>query len=301
MGFPGIKGHDAVRTNVTFVPAMTVIPKTPPYHGGNLDEAQELFGEPEGGWLDLSTGINPDPYPDTSVADAALERLPRASQLSGLLDAARRYYEVPDSTAIIAAPGSQAVLQVLPTLTPACSVAVLGPTYDEHAETWRACGHRVMTTADLSSAAQADVVVLVNPNNPDGRCVPPGEIVEAARTLQAPAGLLVVDEAFADVAPELSVIPEIGGSPIIVVRSFGKFFGLPGLRLGFAVGAPNRIAALRRRLGPWAVSGPAIEIGTRALSDNLWIEKNRVTIRTKSKKIVSGIKFRHKKIAQGVP
>ena len=83
------------------------------------------------------------------------------------------------------------------------------------------------------------------------------------------------------------MIPKIGSAPIVVVRSFGKFFGLPGLRLGFAAGAPNRIEALRRRLGPWAVSGPAIEIGTRALSDDLWIEKNRVTIRDKSEKLDS--------------
>lgn len=266
---------------------MTVIPKTPPYHGGNLDEAVELFGQPEGGWIDLSTGINPNPYPGTSVTSGSLTQLPQAGPLGALLDAARRYYKVPDGASIIAAPGSQAVLQVLPTLSSALTVAVVGPTYNEHAETWRDCGHRVMTVLDVSSGADADVVVLVNPNNPDGRRHPPAEIVAAARVLRERGGLLVVDEAFADVAPQVSVIPEIGDAPIIAVRSFGKFFGLPGLRLGFAVGTPKRIEALRRRLGPWAVSGPAIEIGIRALNDENWIKKTRISLSNNSEKLNS--------------
>ena len=227
-------------------------------HGGDLDEAVELFGHPKRAWLDLSTGINPTPYADASITNESLWNLPRAFQ-DGLSDAARRYYGVPDGTPVVAAPGSQAVLQALPTLLSGRTVAVVSPTYDEHAQTWRDCGHRVTEISDLASASEADVLVLVNPNNPDGRIYPPSALVEAARVLGERGGLLLVDEAFADVAPQASVIPQIGGLPIIVVRSFGKFFGLPGLRLGFAVGAPHHIEALRRRLGPWSVSGPAIE------------------------------------------
>jgi cobalamin biosynthetic protein CobC len=68
---------------------------------------------------------------------------------------------------------------------------------------------------------------------------------------------------------------EVGRGDIIVLRSFGKFFGLAGVRLGFALAAPDVAARLRARLGPWAVSGPALAIGTKALADRAWIEETR--------------------------
>lgn len=250
-----------------------------------MDKAAQLFGDPERGWLDLSTGVNPNAYADTQVSTASFERLPQANLIGGLLDAARRYYQVPELTSIIAAPGSQAVLQALPTLSSGRDVAVVEPTYDEHATTWADCGHRVAGAADLLSAAAADVIVLVNPNNPDGRVYSPVEIVAAAKGLRGPERLFVVDEAFADVAPDMSVIPLLGNASIVAVRSFGKFFGLPGLRLGFAAGPPHLIEPLQRRLGPWAVSGPAIEVGTRALADEAWAGQTRTGIREMAQRL----------------
>jgi cobalamin biosynthesis protein CobC len=75
--------------------------------------------------------------------------------------------------------------------------------------------------------------------------------------------------------PEASLAGEIDRGNIVVLRSFGKFFGLAGLRLGFALAAPHFAAALNARLGPWAVSGPALAIGERALTDSAWMDATR--------------------------
>ena len=241
------------------------------YHGGDLQEAESLFGRPPEGWLDLSTGVNPLPYPHTETGNAAWARLPQAGPLDALLSAARRHYGVPARAAIAAGPGSQAILQHLPALFPSARVAVLGPTYAEHAKLWTAHGHAVDRVADLAGAGSADIAVLVNPNNPDGRRISPTELIAQS----ARRRLLVVDEAFADLDPETSVLPHMADESILSIRSFGKFFGLPGLRLGFAAGNPEIVAQLADRLGPWAVSGPALEIGARALEDEDWIAQTR--------------------------
>ncbi len=143
----------------------------------------------------------------------------------------------------------------------------MGPTYAEHAASWARAGHAVSDAADL--AAEADVVVVVNPNNPDGRVVPTRDLAAAAVRLAGRGGWLVVDEAFADLEP----VESLCGAPppgCLVLRSFGKTYGLAGLRLGFAVAAEPLIGGVRRGIGPWAVSGPAIAIGRRALADVSW-------------------------------
>lgn len=245
----------------------------PLLHGGDLDAARRRFPTAPMPWIDLSTGINPLPYAVPHLAADAWARLPTATDLGGLLAAAARRYSAPDASGIVAAPGTQALIQLLPRLVPARRVAVLGPTYDEHEASWRRQGHDVAVVADLDAARRrgAGIVVVVNPNNPTGRLLPRAELTALARELDAGDGLLVVDEAFADVLPrEASLVSELPPSTV-VLRSFGKTYGLAGLRLGFAVAAPATAAALRDELGPWAVSGPAIEIGTAALADDAWL------------------------------
>lgn len=256
-------------------------PAAPLAHGGNLTRATALFGAPANGWLDLSTGINPVPYADLSLSRAALTQLPSEGALAGLLDAARTAYGFADRAALCAAPGTQALIELLPTMRPTARVAVLSPTYGEHASVWRRAGHRVTETGeigDLETTAEFDVVVVTNPNNPDGRICDPTRLMRLSDDLARTGGWLMVDEAFADVTPAVSLAPLAGRPGLVVLRSFGKFFGLAGARLGFAAGPADLIAALETRLGPWAVSGPALEIGTRALSDSAWIETMRTDL-----------------------
>lgn len=238
-------------------------------HGGDLGAAADAFGVPPDGWLDLSTGINPIPYPIGELPTAVWQRLPIHADETRLSDAARAYYGPPENTALVAAPGTQAIIQLLPRLRAAGTVAIVSPTYGEHGHRWRAAGHTVTEVKD-PELANADVIVIVNPNNPDGRATTPAALLTLARRQAARGGWLVVDEAFGDVAPKLSIVPASGEPGLIVMRSFGKFFGLAGLRLGFALGDSAIIAALADALGPWAVPGPALLLGARALLDQSW-------------------------------
>lgn len=252
-----------------------------PIHGGDLAGAEALWGKPAEGWLDLSTGINPWPYPIFDIAAAVWHRLPGAAEENALLDVASRRWNIPSRVNIVAAPGSQPLIQAVPRLIPPGRVAVIGPTYGEHARAWGAAGHDVAVVSDLASASAADAVVVVNPNNPDGRVIAPDFLIAVAPALAAKGGLLVVDEAFADTIPAVSVASRVCPG-LVVLRSFGKFYGLAGLRLGFAVAMPDLAARLAAMMGPWAVSGPALAVGAKALADDAWSEAMRARLRAAS-------------------
>jgi cobalamin biosynthetic protein CobC len=240
------------------------------WHGGDLDEAQKLFPSAPGPWIDLSTGINPIPYPMPVLPLSSFERLPPPSAQGDLEEAAAKAYGAADAAGVVAAPGTQVLISLLPHLRARSQVAVLGPTYAEHAQAWRQVGHTVAEIASLGDTEQADVVVVVNPNNPDGRLLERGTLLNLAQTLGRRDGLLVVDEAFADFDADETLVPFLPENAI-VLRSFGKTYGLAGLRLGFAIAPASIAVPLRAALGPWAVSGPAIEAGRRALRDSDWI------------------------------
>jgi cobalamin biosynthetic protein CobC len=245
-------------------------------HGGNLGDARARYGTPPGGWVDLSTGINPHPYPLPDLPPALWTALPQADDHAALLAAAAGAYGAPSPESLVAAPGTQALIQLLPRVLGSDRAAVIGPTYGEYAPAWRAAGACVREVDDLDAGlaaldgARRPALILCNPNNPDGRRIEPARLTALADRLARRAGTLVVDEAFADVVPSVSVAAAADRSGLVVLRSFGKFFGLAGLRLGFAVAAPDLAAALGRALGPWAVAGPALAVGRTALTDDAW-------------------------------
>lgn len=246
------------------------------YHGGNLDAATARFGAPAAGWLDLSTGINPVPYPVADIPAEDWMRLPERAAERRLEAIAAESFGLADPARLIATPGTQAVIQALPWLVPAESVAILGFTYQEHAHRWRQSGAEVhvVETLDDPRVAAADVVLIVNPNNPDGRLVPVETLLVLGARMAAAGKLLIVDEAFMDVLPrERSILPRLAEAGIAVMRSVGKTWGLAGLRLGFFAGPRDLVDRLRDFFGPWSVSGPALTIGARALGDAEWLAK----------------------------
>lgn len=256
-------------------------------HGGDLAAVRRRFPDAPLPWIDLSTGINPVPYPVPDLPAEAWTRLPSATQEQALLAAAARRYRVGNAASVVAAPGTQALIQAVPRLIPKSRVAIVGPTYEEHEICWRRQGHEVSVVDSLDAAKDAEVVVIVNPDNPTGRLVSTDRLVP-------PAKLLVVDEAFIDLlAPAASLA---GALPrrTIVLRSFGKTYGLAGLRLGFAIANGEIADALRGELGPWAVSGPALEIGRRALEDNAWLQATATRLtedRLRLERILEGAGF----------
>ena len=242
------------------------------WHGGDLGAARALFPHAPEPWIDLSTGINPCPYPLPELPLSLWQVLPSAREEEGLLAAARTAYRVPPGASIVAAPGTQILIELLPRLIPSGQVAVLGPTYAEHALAWGKAGHPVGQIEDPAADIGAASLVLVNPNNPDGRIVAKADLERLAARCRDRGGVLVVDEAFADFTPEISIVPQLPPATI-VLRSFGKTYGLAGLRVGFAIGEPEPIEALRDAMGPWAVAGPALRVAATALSDAGWLEQ----------------------------
>ncbi len=232
-------------------------------HGGGLDAAIVKFGGTRADWVDLSTGINPTPYPVAEFAPDAWTALPDTGANLTLLDAARRFWSVPDGAALLAAPGASSLIATLPGLMPAGRVRIEPPTYNEHAAGFEAHGWSVVPNGD------GEARVMVHPNNPDGR------LWEAA---DANAALTVIDESFCDVTPDQSLIHLADQPGVIVLKSFGKFWGLAGLRLGFAIARPETIDRLSAWLGPWAVSGPALQIGAAALNDLDWANQTRARL-----------------------
>jgi cobalamin biosynthetic protein CobC len=253
-------------------------------HGGGLDAARRRFPSAPEPWIDLSTGVSPRAYPLPAIAPETWTRLPDENALALLEAAAAEAYRAPTRIEVVAGAGTQAFIQCLPRLFPARRVATLGFTYAEHAASWRASGARASVAATLDELEELEAAIVVNPNNPDGRLVPPECLVELARRMAPRGGVLIVDEAFVDFTPEASVAPAAGGN-LIVLRSFGKAYGLPGARLGFALCESTVAARLREALGPWSVSGPALVVGAAALADGAWLEGNAALLECSARRL----------------
>jgi len=233
-------------------------------HGGNLDAAIVEFGGAPTDWLDLSTGINPHPYRLPPLSASAWDTLPTKTAQRALVEAAQTAFKTNWDCLPVA--GAQAGIQMLPRLLARGAAKVLWPTYNEHAASLKAAGWSVENVHRFDDLAGADLAVVVNPNNPTGEIFAPADLLKLSNSV----GYLIIDESFCDPHPDASILQLSQKSNVIVLRSFGKFFGLAGLRLGFVLGASDLIATLREFSGPWPVSGPAIEIGCKALADTVW-------------------------------
>lgn len=270
--------------------AGSLAPTPPPLeHGGRLREAAARYRIPLPDWLDLSTGINPDGWPVPEVPGTAWARLPEEED--GLEEAAARCY---GASALLPVAGSQAAIQSLPELRVPGRVGVPRVGYQEHARAWRRAGHTLVHLDDGdpgdgpgAGADGLDVLLVINPNNPTGRVWPVSRLLDWHARLAARGGWLVVDEAFMDTTPQHSLAPYTDRPGLIVLRSLGKFFGLAGVRVGFVLGTSDLREALRSRLGPWTLSGPARHVARLALTDSPWQEATRASLRLASVRLAA--------------
>ena len=230
-------------------------------HGGGLDAAVNHYGGTRSDWLDLSTGINPNPYPIPDIPLHYWHVLPDEGPKIRLLDAARKFWKVPNGAKIVATSGVSAIIAQLPNLVDETRVSIINPTYNEFAASF--------VGQDWSLQQRAPVQVRVHPNNPDGRLFSRAEINNQHDRLT------IIDESFCDVCPESSFIDLADKPDHIILKGTGKFWGLAGLRLGFAITTPDLAEKLEQQLGPWNISGPAQFIGQKALSDQDWVVATR--------------------------
>jgi len=237
------------------------------WHGGGLEAARRHFGA--GDWIDLSTGINPHPWPGAANMVFDWQRLPEPEALTRLEATAAGFFGV-DPRHVCAVPGSEIGLRLTGALVsrPARHFA---PSYRTHGEMIANCA----PIEPEAARGHDGTLILANPNNPDGR-VTGGAAMRALLNRRGTDDWLLVDEAFADVDPGASVATLVDDdAKLIVFRSFGKFFGLAGVRLGFVIAPQTVVAALRERLGAWPLSAAAIAIGTAAYADRNWIAATR--------------------------
>ena len=246
-------------------------------HGGNLSFIANNFPQAPRPFIDLSTGINPYAYP-LKISSEAAHRLADVEEMSEARNAAASYYGTKPENINLAS-GMQPLMFALAALRlqkyGIANIAILSPTYSEYKKLWRAAGHKVINVKNIDELAQADVAIICNPNNPDGKIYSPEKL------LLLKNNWLIVDESFADLSPHPSPLPE--GEGIIVMRSCGKFFGIAGLRVSAAIAAKEISEYLRIVVGDWSISTQICLALPTMFADNNWAEKTRILLARESK------------------
>ncbi|NLQ18077.1 aminotransferase class I/II-fold pyridoxal phosphate-dependent enzyme [Marinomonas sp. M1K-6] len=249
---------------------------TAPKHGGDLAYWQRKVGNDALNWLDLSSACNREPWPIPEIPASLWMDLPDQTDL---LDEAERYFGR-RPTAIGA--GSQHIIESLPALLRESGYltgqTVLVPRigYQEHAFAWQKWGYDIAYYDALEEllTQQWVVAVVIQPNNPTGEIAPAKILSQLIAHAEQQGASLVVDEAFIDASPELSVLHQQKAADLseslFVMRSVGKFFGLAGARVGFVFCAPKWQAALKNLLGPWPVATPSLHLVCLAFADQAW-------------------------------
>lgn len=250
-------------------------------HGGDLERASRYFDWPVDQWLDLSTGINPQPYPVSDIPLSAFQNMPY--QTTAFREAVRQYY---GSTGFVPLNGSQQLIAQLPACLPGLPICLPDCGYQEHARHWHLSGNPVYEypTNDVHVAAaeidrhlacgEAMHVLVIHPNNPTGLQFSADYLRRLAGQLR-PGACLIVDEAFIDATPNQSLLTEHLPENVLVLRSFGKFFGLAGVRLGFAFAGEHLLERICCVAGLWDINGPAQAVAIRALTDKHWQQCTR--------------------------
>ncbi|MEL0629097.1 threonine-phosphate decarboxylase [Psychromonas aquatilis] len=257
-------------------------------HGGQLSKVAKQFGIPEQEWLDLSTGIAPFSYTIPEIPEKIWQDLPTISP--SLITAAQGYYQAEFCWPVA---GSQQLIEKLPSLWNDKNSAIKSAQvkhaylpkvgYKEHQRAWSLAGYQLHFYQGVlpDNIEKNSVVVVINPNNPLTDTFSIQQLTQLRKHCQQQQALLIIDEAFADIfPPEFSFIPHINNEyeDLIVLRSFGKFFGLAGIRIGFVCTTEIWRDIIKESIGPWSINGPALFIAEQALQDISWqiLQKDRL-------------------------
>ncbi|HLO25803.1 MAG TPA: threonine-phosphate decarboxylase CobD [Geobacteraceae bacterium] len=276
-------------------------------HGGNVFAVARLLGVPPEAILDFSASINPlGPPPGVRTAVAtAFDRLGHYpdSACTELTAALADHHGCEPSNVCIGN-GSTELIYLLPRLVAGRRALIIAPTFSEYAVALRHAGWEydwlvLPSDAGFPLALAAvrkelkkgyGLLFLCNPGNPTGRLYGQEEVAELLDICREAGTLPVVDEAFMDFCEEASVkrhVIESGAG--VVLRSMTKFYGFPGLRLGYALAAPSLTERLVTLRLPWGVSTLAQAAGLAALADNTHAGRSRAFVAEERTFLMNGL------------
>jgi len=266
--------------------------KAPRFHGGNVRAAALRYGVDEKRIIDFSSSVNPL-GPSSSAKRAVKKALSDIGRYpdpdsTDLRKAIARYFGI-KAEQIVCGNGSSGLIHLIPRVFRPGKVLVPVPTFTEYAAAVEDAGGEVVPLVlnekdgfrvdpvELAFALKGvEMAFLCNPNNPTGRLIPKQEMEEIVEYAVRNNVRLVVDEAFMDFNDSDSIIKKaVQTSHLVCIRSFAEFFGMPGLRIGYAVSDETTIAAIRKGQEPWTVSLPAERAAIAALNDWSHSKKTR--------------------------
>ena len=235
-------------------------------HGGDIDKAIKKYGGKKGNWIDLSTGINPNHYPYKLINIRELQNLPYKKDLDNLNKLAKKYFQT--TACVTAVSGAQGGINILPFLFPNKTVSILSPTYNEYQNVFSNSLKKIINVKNLSELKKSQIAIICNPNNPDGKLYSNEDLLKISKNVE----YLIIDESFMDQYPGKSLSHKLDDQTnILILRSFGKFFGLAGIRLGFLISNKEIDKKIQLLVGTWPISNVAINVASKALIDDVWI------------------------------
>ncbi|MGH9771099.1 MAG: pyridoxal phosphate-dependent aminotransferase [Candidatus Acidiferrales bacterium] len=179
--------------------------------------------------------------------------------------------------------GASALIADIIRAVRARTCAVFVPAFAEYRRACESCGTRLQTipleeadgfrircetVARVLRTVRPELLIVNNPHNPSGRLTAANEIYQLADEAVAAGAVVLIDEAFIDYAPEHQVTATAAKQPgIIAVRSLTKFYGCPGLRIGYAVAHSAMAHRVERQMPAWPIGSIALETMTAALHD----------------------------------
>lgn len=262
-------------------------------HGGNIFEFARQQGCSMTDVTDFSTSINPLGMSPMAI-HAIRENIPSLIHYPDrgchdLRQALAQSYGL-KANRILIGNGSTELIHLLPRALRLQKVLIPVPSFSEYEAAAALAGcesqflslweedHFKIQPADLIKAIQqgTDAVFLCNPNNPTGQLLHPDELLPVVRVAGERGARVILDEAFIDYAEHASLIRETEQyENLILLRSFTKFYGMPGLRVGYLVASRETVTQLERFKPPWSVNHLALAAAAASLMDESYIEKSR--------------------------